>query len=172
MKLFQEILKYQYDEVLESIQVGRLISMASNGLLSQEESTFNECHKVLVELFTRPYTSICKKRPETNSIVVRLYNSHVHRIVKNCIEVILSQRAVLYVKGCGHLLHVMNAAEVTGFGKRLKIERGFINDILENYPEKISQDKNIADSITKILNASSKEAAEDLAISTNSKINE
>ncbi|KII66117.1 hypothetical protein RF11_11933 [Thelohanellus kitauei] len=136
----QTLQESEYDDVLIKMDIRRLVELASKSLLSQDEGLFNACH------------GICKKKPETNSIAVRLYNSSVHRIVKNCIEFILSQREIPYIKGCGDMLQVMNSAEVTGIGKRLKIEKGFINDILESYPEKMSRDKSLDDSIIKILN--------------------
>ncbi|KII67109.1 hypothetical protein RF11_00464 [Thelohanellus kitauei] len=170
MNLLRSILERHYEQVLSSMDIGRLVTLASHGLLSQEEQTFKECHSVLVELFTRPSTSICKRRPETDSIVVRLYNSHSHLIVKDCVDVILSKRNIEYIKACGYMLSLMNVEDGYDIGTLLKFDKAHLYDILENYHNEVSIDESIFDDLTKILNVSSKEEAEDLAVSINSKL--
>ncbi|KII73875.1 hypothetical protein RF11_10065 [Thelohanellus kitauei] len=144
------ILEKQYDTILEDIDIGRLVAVASHGLQSQNEKTFNECHKVLTELFLHPSTSICKKRFETTLIVDRLYNSHVHRIVKDCIEVILTSRNTSNIKGCGDMLRIMKCPERHSIQSGFKIETWVLKEMLENYPEEISSDRSILENLTKI----------------------
>ncbi|KII68282.1 hypothetical protein RF11_06723 [Thelohanellus kitauei] len=170
MKLLQSligfnirILEHQYDEVLNHMNIEKLVPIASGGLLSQEELTFKECHKVLIELFTHPSTPILNLSPETKSMVVRLYNSYIGQIVKDFIEAILSPRKLSYIKGCGHMLHIMNNVELRGMGRRLKIEEMLVKEILKTYPDEINKDETIFENLTKILSASSQEEAADLA---------
>ncbi|KII72419.1 hypothetical protein RF11_03660 [Thelohanellus kitauei] len=157
-----------YDDVLEAIDMGRLIVLASHGLLSHDEPTFNECLNVFVELFKGPYNTICEERPETNSIVVHLYNSHAHRIVRDCIEAILTRRKISYVRGCGKVLYIMKHVEFDGIRPLFKIDKWLVNDILETYSDEIRANENISSTIIKILNSSTEEKAVDLAVTLNS----
>ncbi|KII64575.1 hypothetical protein RF11_06331 [Thelohanellus kitauei] len=172
MNVLNQVLGIQYDTILDEMDMGRLVDMASHGLLSQEQQTFKESHKVLNELFMHPSTSICKKRPETNSIVMRLYNSYVLRIVKNCIEVILTSRMNWQIKGCGDMLRIINTAERIGIRAGLKIEKGVLSEILESYSEDVNADISVLTNLERMLNASSKEEAEGLAVLINSKLYE
>ncbi|KII62941.1 hypothetical protein RF11_15022 [Thelohanellus kitauei] len=85
---FNSILAARYDDVFEQIDVGRLFAYANHCLLSQDESNFNECHKVLVEIFTHPivvvnYSDKGEETSETKSLVTNMYNSQVRGIVKS-----------------------------------------------------------------------------------------
>ncbi|KII72639.1 hypothetical protein RF11_10381 [Thelohanellus kitauei] len=170
MNLLRSILERLYDIVLDSLDIGRLVTLASHGLLSPDEPTFTECHKVLLVLFRRPSTSICKKRPETDSIVVRLYNSHSHQIVKDCVDVILSQRKISFIKACGYMLRLMNVEDGYNNGTLLKFEKAHLYEIFENCHDEVNHDKSFFDDLTNIFNASNEEEAENMAISINSKL--
>ncbi|KII64987.1 hypothetical protein RF11_05963 [Thelohanellus kitauei] len=171
LRLLSQIISKHYDDILENIDIERLVYLASQGLLSQEEKTFNQCYGFLIELFDHPTTEICKKRPETHSIVARLYNGHVYQIVKNCIEVILTQKIVTCVKGCGRILSIFCSAGGVRGGAYLKIEKELIVEMLEKYPNEMCSDGSISDEMIKILNARSKEEAENLAAMINSILN-
>ncbi|KII64025.1 hypothetical protein RF11_14649 [Thelohanellus kitauei] len=177
MLILNPILAEQYENILEKIDFGNIVELTSRGLLLEVKSTFNECHKLLTEVFIHPSFSDnswgkCEPRPETKSIVSSLYNSHVHGIVKNCIEVILLSWRSSHVKECGNLLRAMKIAENSDLETRLAIDNGFIAEILKNFSDKISPGTSISDSIMDILNASTKEEAENLAVLIQSKLKE
>ncbi|KII64027.1 hypothetical protein RF11_14652 [Thelohanellus kitauei] len=136
MQLINPILAERYENLLEKIDIGNIVELASRGLLLEDTITFNECHKLLTELFIHPTLSDyscgkCKSRPETKSIVGNLHNSHVHEIVKNCINVILSSGGSSHVKECGNLLRAMKITERNDIEKSFLIERGFMSEIWE-----------------------------------------
>ncbi|KII74991.1 hypothetical protein RF11_10400 [Thelohanellus kitauei] len=163
MKILQSLLAHLYDDVLDSGDIGRLIALASHGLLSQAEGTFEECHKVLVEL--------CANLDLRLSLLFYgLLNSHGHRIIKDCVDVILAHKNISDIKACGHLLHIMNVQCGYDIATCWNIDKGFLKDILETYPEEIQSDESISDNLMKIINASSKEEAEGLAALINSNI--
>ncbi|KII62949.1 hypothetical protein RF11_12154 [Thelohanellus kitauei] len=147
-----------------------MLVWASHGLLSQNELTFNECQNVLIELFAGPYNPTYEERPETNSILVRLYNSHVLRIVEDCIEAILTRRNISFIKGCGRVLHMMKNVELYGIEPILNTNKKLLSQILEIYSDEIRSNKKINRTIIKMLNASSEESAMDFAVAINYKL--
>ncbi|KII62490.1 hypothetical protein RF11_15533 [Thelohanellus kitauei] len=170
--LLQSILHNLYDRCLDELDMGGLVDLASQGLLSHEPLRFEKCYNVLTELFAHNSTTNGSKESETDSILLSLYNSHVNLIVKNCIKVIVSQRNISIVKGCGNLLRIMSDTKRFGVAARLTIENMILKEDLEKCPEGIKIDQNIIDDLKNVLNAPNKTEAEDLAVLINSKLYE
>ncbi|KII68128.1 hypothetical protein RF11_03009 [Thelohanellus kitauei] len=151
------------------MDVGRLADLASHGLLSQKQKTFKECYKVLIEFFTNASSTNRQKKQETKSIVVRLYDSQVHQIVKNCIEVILTSTNLWNVRECGNMLRIMNNANRSGIESKIKIDTKLIKEMLQKYMNEIRSDESVCDDMEDILSAPSKEKAEEMAKKINFK---
>ncbi|KII68672.1 hypothetical protein RF11_09547 [Thelohanellus kitauei] len=174
MKLFQtfessnlRIVSKYYDDILHSFDVGFILSIACQGLLSENEPAFHECVKALFEVFLHPSKSFCKARPKTNQIVERLYHSNIDLIIKNCVDVILSQRKIVFLKGCGDVLYLMNRTERCLVGTRLNIAQDLVSEALENNQDIVNPEKRIQDLLIKILNSTTKEEAESLVALVN-----
>ncbi|KII66681.1 hypothetical protein RF11_12710 [Thelohanellus kitauei] len=155
MKLFRTILGCQYDDILHFMEVGPLLLVAIDGLLSEVEHTFTECYFALMEVFTHPTASFCPERPETKSIVFNLYHSHIKQIVKTC----------------GGMLSVMNDTEISLIGMELNIVTELIQKIWKSFPDKIREDQGIRDMLLQVPNAFYPEAR-NLAALINNNVHE
>ncbi|KII72045.1 hypothetical protein RF11_05935 [Thelohanellus kitauei] len=171
MQLLNSILGSAYEDYIDDETTSRLIEFAPQGLLLDNEQAFLECNKLLIELFAHPSISFCtKNRRKVKSHLMGFYDLLIEEIVKNCIDVILSKRNVLFVKTCGNMLRIMKTTERRLIGTHMNIAEDLIYRIWAACPERISSQQRIVDALLKILSASSKEIAEGLAVSLNSKL--
>ncbi|KII66500.1 hypothetical protein RF11_15959 [Thelohanellus kitauei] len=170
MNLFRSVLERKYDDVLAGMEIGRLVAVSADGLLSDNESIFKEHLQVLQQLFERSTTADLKNRPETDFAVIRLYRLHAKPVVKSCLEVILSRRSQSFVEGCGSLLHTMHSGEKTIIGIHVKIIHGFLFMMWKNHSNAVDYGSSILDRFIKLINVSDKDEAIYLATEINSEL--
>ncbi|KII61578.1 hypothetical protein RF11_07500 [Thelohanellus kitauei] len=133
------------------MDIGRLVSLASEGLLSDNEFLFKEYLKVLGILFKHSSISDRQNKPERVFEVNLLYLTHSKPVVQNAVEVILSQKKNLFVEGCGTILQNLCRGEKCFMGENSKITAGFVYQTLKNHPLHNGFDKGIRDRFMDII---------------------